>query len=147
MGGWVEGLITPANSNTICRHLSASLAVIVWKVADQHLFLNIIPSNFTVGTRWKVCCDKGMREMGSSLQHMSRITRLRLCNLNKWSGHKDERPIRQLCILNKIVYNCEPWELCPSYVTKLLGSFKILDASKGATCFFVALRFEWVDIS
>ena len=26
----------------------------------QHLFLNIIPSNFTVGTGWKVWCDRAM---------------------------------------------------------------------------------------
>ena len=38
-------------------HLLASPALIVWKVVGQHLFLNIIPSEFTAGTRWKFWCD------------------------------------------------------------------------------------------
>ena len=38
----------------------ASPAVIVRKVVGQHLFLNIIPSNFTVGSGRKVWCDRGM---------------------------------------------------------------------------------------
>ena len=40
---------------------SASLAVIVWKMVDQHLVLNIIPSNFTTWTGHKVWCDWGLR--------------------------------------------------------------------------------------
>ena len=43
------------------HHPLASPAVIVWKVVGQHLFLNIIPSNFTAGTGRKVWCDWGMR--------------------------------------------------------------------------------------
>ena len=52
-----EGLITPVSSNTI---RSASSVVIVWKGVDQHLFLKIIPSNFTARTGRKVWCDRGM---------------------------------------------------------------------------------------
>ena len=37
---------------------SASPAVIVRKVVDHHLFLNIIPSNFTARTERKVWCDR-----------------------------------------------------------------------------------------
>ena len=45
------------------RHhpLLASPVVIMWKVEGQHLFLNIIPNNFTAGTGRKVWCDQGMR--------------------------------------------------------------------------------------
>ena len=53
-----EGLITPTDFGTI--HPSAFLAVIVWKVMGQHLFLNIIPNNFTVRTAQKVWCDRSM---------------------------------------------------------------------------------------
>ena len=42
------------------HHPSASPVVIVWKVVGQHLFLNIIPSNFTAETGRKVWCDQGM---------------------------------------------------------------------------------------
>ena len=43
------------------HHLWASPTGIVWKVVGQHLFLNIIPNNFTAGTRRKVWCDQDMR--------------------------------------------------------------------------------------
>ena len=43
------------------HHPSASPAVIVRKVVGHHLFLNIIPINFTARTEWKVWCDQGMR--------------------------------------------------------------------------------------
>ena len=42
------------------HHPSTSSAVIVWKVVGQHLILNIIPNNFTVGTKQRVWCDQGM---------------------------------------------------------------------------------------
>ena len=42
------------------HHPSASPAVIVWKMVGQHLFLNIIPNNFTGGTGPKVWCDRDM---------------------------------------------------------------------------------------
>ena len=32
--------------------------VIVWKMVGQHLFLNIIPKNFTAGIGWKLWCDR-----------------------------------------------------------------------------------------
>ena len=35
--------------------------VIVWKMMDQHLFMNIIPNNFTAETGRGVWCDWGMR--------------------------------------------------------------------------------------
>ena len=38
----------------IWHHPSASLAVIMWKVVDQHVFMNIIPNNFTFGTRTEI---------------------------------------------------------------------------------------------
>ena len=53
-----EGLITPASFDTVCP--STSPTVIVCKVVDQHPCLNIIFSNFTIGTRRKVWCDRGM---------------------------------------------------------------------------------------
>ena len=54
-------LVSRANhTNHFWHHLSASLSVIVWKVAGQHLFLNIIPNNFTTRTEWKGWCDRGM---------------------------------------------------------------------------------------
>ena len=41
-----------------------SPAVIVRKMVDHHhLFLNIIPNNFTAWTEWKVWCDWGMINM------------------------------------------------------------------------------------
>ena len=43
------------------HHPSASPALIVRKVVGHHLFLNIIPNNFTVRTERKVWCDRGMR--------------------------------------------------------------------------------------
>ena len=43
------------------HHPSASPVVIVKKMVDHHLFLNIIPSNFTARTEWKVWCDRGMK--------------------------------------------------------------------------------------
>ena len=43
------------------HHTLTSPAVIVWKVVDQHLFLNIIPINFMAGTGRKVWCDRDMR--------------------------------------------------------------------------------------
>ena len=42
------------------HHPSASSAVIVWKVVGQHLFLNIVPNNYTARTGRKVWCDRGM---------------------------------------------------------------------------------------
>jgi hypothetical protein len=33
-------------------------------VVGQHLFLNIVPIDFTIGTGQKVWCDQGMREGG-----------------------------------------------------------------------------------
>ena len=42
------------------HHPSVSTLIIVWKVVGQHLFMNIIPNNFTVGTERKVWCDQGM---------------------------------------------------------------------------------------
>ena len=42
------------------HHPSASPAVIVRKVVGHHLFLNIIPSNFTTRIERKVWCDRGM---------------------------------------------------------------------------------------
>ena len=38
--------------------LALSPAVIVWKAVGQHLFLNIIPSNFTARTGQNVWCDR-----------------------------------------------------------------------------------------
>ena len=43
------------------HHPSASPAVIMWKVVGQHLFLNIVPNNFTARTEREVWCDRGMR--------------------------------------------------------------------------------------
>ena len=41
-------------------HPSASPVVIVLKVVGQHLFLNVIPNNFTARTEWNIWCDRGM---------------------------------------------------------------------------------------
>jgi hypothetical protein len=49
-----EGLITPSTYGTVCQHLCE-------KWWGQHLFLNIIPSNFMAKTGRKVWCDRGMR--------------------------------------------------------------------------------------
>ena len=53
-----RGVITPTSFDIICRHLPA---VIVRKVVDQHLFLNIIPNNFTGGTGQNLWCDQGIK--------------------------------------------------------------------------------------
>jgi hypothetical protein len=37
------------HTNHIWHHPSTYLTVIVWKMMGQHLFLNIIPDNFTIG--------------------------------------------------------------------------------------------------
>ena len=42
-------------------HPLGSPVVIVWKVVDQHLFMNIITSNFTARTIRKFWCDRSMR--------------------------------------------------------------------------------------
>ena len=47
------------------HHPSASPAVIVRKVVGHHLFLNIIPNNFTARTERKVWCDRA--STGSSV--------------------------------------------------------------------------------
>ena len=47
----------------IDRFIQCSLtspAVIVWKVVDQHLFLNTIPNNFTIGIGQKCWCDRAV---------------------------------------------------------------------------------------
>ena len=66
------------------HHPSASPAVIVRKVAGHHLFLNIIPSNFTARTERKVWCDRGMR--GNNLpiawQGYGFLFRLTVCTRN-----------------------------------------------------------------
>ena len=49
------------------HHLSASPAVIVRKIVGHHLFLNIIPSNFTARTELKVWCDRGMSDIALKL--------------------------------------------------------------------------------
>ena len=54
-----EGLITPAILDTIDP--SASPNVIMWKLLDQYLFLNIVPNNFTAGTGWKFWRDHGTK--------------------------------------------------------------------------------------
>ena len=54
----VERLITPATSSTIRRHLQP---IMVQKVMGQHLFLNIIPNNFTAATKWRCWCDRDMK--------------------------------------------------------------------------------------
>ena len=41
------------------QHMLASPAVIMRKVEGQHLYLHIIPNNFTAGTGRKVWCDQG----------------------------------------------------------------------------------------
>ena len=48
------------HTNHFRYHPLASSAVIMWKVVDQHLILNIIPNNFTAGTKRKVWCDQNM---------------------------------------------------------------------------------------
>jgi hypothetical protein len=50
----------------------ASLVAIVLKLVGQHLNLNIILKNFTVETRRKVWCDRGMRE--ACTYYFSRLT-------------------------------------------------------------------------
>ena len=42
------------------HHLSTSSATIVRKGENQHLFLNIIPNNFTAGTKRKIWCHRGI---------------------------------------------------------------------------------------
>ena len=46
------------------RHSLASPAVIVRKVVGHHLFLNIIPNNFTARTERKIWCDRGIIHRG-----------------------------------------------------------------------------------
>jgi hypothetical protein len=52
---WVRGWSHQFISNPL-----ASPVVIVWKVMDHHLFLNIIPNNFMTQTGHKVRCDRTM---------------------------------------------------------------------------------------
>ena len=47
-------------TNQPWHHPSASPVAIVWTMVGQHLFLNVIPNNFTVDTRRKYWCDHGM---------------------------------------------------------------------------------------
>ena len=59
------------HTNHLWHHPSTSLAVIMWKVMGQHLFLDIIPNNFTVGTGRKVWCDQAMNQRVRSTFHIS----------------------------------------------------------------------------
>jgi hypothetical protein len=43
------------------HHMPTSLAVIVWKVVGQHLFMYIVSNNFMVGIGREVWCDRNMR--------------------------------------------------------------------------------------
>ena len=52
-----EGRITPVIYGT---HMSTPPAVIVWKMVDQHLFLNILLNNFITGTGQNRWWDWGM---------------------------------------------------------------------------------------
>ena len=63
MGGSLEGCPPPSlswadHTMQFRHHPSASPALIVRKVVGHHLFLNIIPNNFTAWTEWKVWCDR-----------------------------------------------------------------------------------------
>ena len=69
--GWKFGTSLPPSWNLLTwwgvdhsdrfkHHPSASPAIIVWKLVDQHLFLNLIPINFMAGTWQKVWCDRPM---------------------------------------------------------------------------------------
>ena len=48
-------------------------AIMVWEVVGQHLFLNIILSNFTVGTGRKVRCGQSMSWSGNTMLLSSTI--------------------------------------------------------------------------
>jgi hypothetical protein len=49
------------------QHPSSSLVEIVWKVMGQHLFLNLIPNNFTTRTGRKVWSDPSMSKQASRM--------------------------------------------------------------------------------
>ena len=53
------------------HHPSASPTLIVWKVVGQHLFLNIIPTNFMARTKQKSWCDWGMSLRNNRLRNIT----------------------------------------------------------------------------
>ena len=57
--GWSHRpLLTPSVRSSGCNSVKS------------HLFLNIVLTNFTVGTGWKAWCDRGMRALaGKSTKH------------------------------------------------------------------------------
>ena len=64
------------------HHPSAPPTVIMWKVVGQHLFLNIIPNNFTAGSER---CDQGMKGL-SHRPPLAPSVSISICNSVKIGG-------------------------------------------------------------
>jgi hypothetical protein len=79
---WLNEYWGADHTGQFYHHPPATAAVIMWKVVGQLLFLNIIPSNFTARTGWKVWCDRGMSVYG--LGELIWIKSVTLCRL--WFG-------------------------------------------------------------
>ena len=43
------------------------------KMLGPHLFMNIIPNNFTVGTKHKIWCDWGMNHIQESQRRVGQL--------------------------------------------------------------------------
>jgi hypothetical protein len=65
------------------HHLLTSFTVTVWKMVDQNLYLNIVPSDFTTGTKWKVWCDRDL-SLGHGLRNRSRTHNLTRMTTTTW---------------------------------------------------------------
>ena len=62
--------LTPLRGRSHQAVPSPSLAVIVRKVVDHHLFLDINPKNFTARTERKVWCDRGIMHEEDTMQEV-----------------------------------------------------------------------------
>lgn len=70
-------------TNHSWHHLLASLTVIVWKMMDQNLYLNIIPSDFMAGIERKGWCDQEL-SLGHGLRNWSRTHNLTRMTTTTW---------------------------------------------------------------
>ena len=105
------------------HYLSASPVVIVWTVVGQHLFLNLIPNNFIVGTRQKCWCDHG--------------TSLRIICLHSWVWNFIEYIVFYQGD-HKNILNCDIDGTLPKYVSASKGKFMMSIRTK----ILVTLRYS-----
>ena len=84
---WLHTTLGADHTGQFRHHPSASLAVIVRKVVGHHLFLSIIPNNFTVWTEQKVWVWSGHEAHPRSKTRISEQYWFRVKVIEFWSEH------------------------------------------------------------